>query len=294
MSSRRTLILIGAIAVGAVAAFLIFRYISGIEDRALGDNELEMVVVVEGGDVEAGVSADEAIQQERLVVGERRRVDIPSGAIRSLDELSGQVAAVNLPEGTIVSSALFVDENQLGVSRARSLDEGNVAVSVSVDQVRGVANLLQPGDLVDIMVKLEVSETATPAGDGDVAAPTPTPADIGTFDQPAVYLYRKVEVFAVGQSLGTTTVDEEGNEVQTPGSGLITFQVPPEAAQVIASAPSGSLYLTLVPDDYEPGVVDPVLGFEVTGASGGPFPGALGQTPYPQAVESQEEEGGGS
>ena len=39
MSSRRTLILIAAIAVGALAAFAIFNYVGGIEDRASQDVE---------------------------------------------------------------------------------------------------------------------------------------------------------------------------------------------------------------------------------------------------------------
>ena len=34
MSSRRTMILIGAIAVGVLAAFMIFNYVGGVEDQA--------------------------------------------------------------------------------------------------------------------------------------------------------------------------------------------------------------------------------------------------------------------
>ena len=44
MSSRRTLILIAAIAVGALAAFAIFNYVGGIEDRANEDVQRVSVI----------------------------------------------------------------------------------------------------------------------------------------------------------------------------------------------------------------------------------------------------------
>ena len=46
MSSRRTLILIASIAIGAVAAFALFNYVSGIEDDAYSNAERVDVYVV--------------------------------------------------------------------------------------------------------------------------------------------------------------------------------------------------------------------------------------------------------
>lgn len=55
-----------------------------------------------------------------------------------------------------------------------------------------------------------------------------------------------------------------------PGSGLITFAVPAEAASRIAYAATqgGGLYLTLVPSDNQPAPVAPING-------GNLFTGAL-------------------
>jgi hypothetical protein len=47
----------------------------------------------------------------------------------------------------------------------------------------------------------------------------------------------------------TTTEGETATEVNT---GLITFQVPPAAAQLIASVEPGGFYLTLLPPTYTP------------------------------------------
>ena len=46
VSSRRTLILVAAIAIGALASFLIFGYVSGVKDEAFGDAERVKVYVV--------------------------------------------------------------------------------------------------------------------------------------------------------------------------------------------------------------------------------------------------------
>ena len=49
MSSRRTLILLGAIAVGVIAALLLFNYVQGIEDRANNNAKRVDVYVGQGG-----------------------------------------------------------------------------------------------------------------------------------------------------------------------------------------------------------------------------------------------------
>ena len=48
MSQRRTLILIGALALGVIAAGLIFQYVGGIEDKAAGSAQTVQVLVAIG------------------------------------------------------------------------------------------------------------------------------------------------------------------------------------------------------------------------------------------------------
>ena len=45
MSSRRTLILVGAIVIGVIAALLIYNYVQGIDDRANNNAKLVDVYV---------------------------------------------------------------------------------------------------------------------------------------------------------------------------------------------------------------------------------------------------------
>ena len=114
-----------------------------------------------------------------------------------------------------------------------NVPSGQVAVTVSVDQVRGVAGLIVPGDKVDLMGLF------TPANSTD------------PLQQFAHFFYQNVNVIAIGAVAAPTA----GNTAPAtnPGGGLYTFAVPPDAAERIVLASSkNSLYLALVPPDNAP------------------------------------------
>ena len=74
------------------------------------------------------------------------------------------------------------------------LKNNEVAITISVDQIRGVAGLLVPGDFVNILVtNAAASDEAATEGERPGRA-----AEVYT--QPARYLYQKVQILAVGQT----------------------------------------------------------------------------------------------
>lgn len=254
MSSRRTMILIAAIAVGLLAAFLVFNYVQGAEDRAQGDAQRVDVFVVRE-EIPRGISAAQAQEQNLIQRGQIPREFLPPTAIRSLDEIDGKVALNNLAPNQVLVQGMFVDAQEAQVGFSQLLEDDLTAITVSVDQVRGVAGLLVPGDEVNLMV-------TTPAEGGDGAASP----DGDPLAANARMLYQKVRILAVGtqaaaqpgENLGE---DEEGAAAAAPpasDTGLITFAVPARAAQLIASVPAGQIYLTLLPEDYGPAALGPV------------------------------------
>ena len=144
MSSRRTLILIGAIVIGGLAAFLTMNYVRGVENENAEQNQL-VEVLVATGPITKGASADEAIATKLVAPDERRRADLPAAAVSRNAEIAGQVAAVDLSGGEIITSTMFVAETDMTGSKSTSLDKGNVAITISVDEAAGVAGLVQPG-----------------------------------------------------------------------------------------------------------------------------------------------------
>jgi len=292
VSSRRTLILIGAVVIGALAAFLTLSYVRGVENRS--DEAAKLVeVVVASAPVAKGSSADAAIQAQALTIEKRRQDELPANPVRRFADIMGQVAAVDLGGGEVITSAMFVPPTALNGSKSASLDKGNVAITITVDQAAGVAGLVQPGDNINILANY-CSVGAAPAAEGGeqnacaLQRATGSTGEV-TLGSPSTYLFQGVKVLAIGQSLGQpVSAPAEGGgdagattETTAPPavSPLITVQLPPQQAQILASLRDASLYLTLNRPDYTP-VPIPFTG------SLPALPGELGLSPYPTQTGS--------
>jgi len=244
------MILIAAVALGVLAAFALFNYVRGIEDSASQDAEQVTVYkIVE--DVPEGTPGEVAREEGLIEEDEVAREFLPATSISSLDELEGQVAMTNLAANQVLVQGMFVDPAEAQTGFSQRLEGDDVAITVQVDQVSGVAGLLVPGDLVDVF-------TFPP----DEAAA----ADV--YPSAARLLYHQVEVLAVGQTFtptpgeapptgaapaeGEAAPAEAAPAATADATGLITFVVPPEAAQRIVSvsrAESG-IFLALTGPDY--------------------------------------------
>lgn len=276
MSSRRTLILIGAVVIGGLAAFLTLNYVNGVESDTAAENQL-VDVLVASTPIAKGTSADEAIANQAIAPAKRRRADLPANVVTRDAEISGQVAAVGLGGGEIITSMMFVADNALSGSKGTSLDKGNVAITFTADGASGVAGLIQPGDSINIMTQAKV----TGGEEGDAAGLTRN-ADGGdwTLPNPYVYSFQDVKVLAIGTNLGEPVAAAAPGDPNAapapaaPSSNLITVQLPPDQATILASLSGSGLYLTLNRPDYEP-VPMPFI-FQIPN-----FTGELGVSPYP-------------
>jgi pilus assembly protein CpaB len=251
VSSRRLLILIAAVLVGAIAAYSLYTYIGGIEDEANDNAErVEIFKIVQ--DIPKGTFGDEAFSLgliEKDVIAKEYR---PATAIVDPAQIDGLVAISDLPANQVVVSNQFVSQAESLSTFSSLLKNNEVAISISIDQVRGVAGLLVPGDFVNMMVT-GVSPLNAPAAGG--AGGATGSADV--FTSPTRYLFQKVQILAIGTTRKlepgeTVATNADGTAVTSTSSGLLTFALPALAAQQIASVESGSFYLTLVPKDFEP------------------------------------------
>jgi len=258
VSSRRTLILIAAALVGAIAAYALFTYVGGIEDKA--NNEAERVKIFKiVQDIPKGTFGDEAFRQgfiEEDVIAKAYR---PATAITQPSQIEGLVAISDLPANQVVVSNQFVDQASSLSTFSGLLKNNEVAVTISIDQVRGVAGLLVPGDFVNLLVTTSADTAATTPEGGEG-----TPAGgAEVYGQPARVLFQKVQILAVGQSRKlepgeTAATNADGTPAASVSSGLITFAVPQLAAQQIVSVEGARYYLTLVAKDYQPAPLAPL------------------------------------
>jgi pilus assembly protein CpaB len=258
VNSRRTLILIAAILVGAIAAYALFTYVGGIEDRA--NNNAERVKIFKiVRDIPKGFFGDEAFDQGYIEEAKIAQEFRPGTAITDRNQIDGLVAISNLPANSVVVADQFVSQAESLSTFSSLLKTNQVAITVSVDQVRGVAGLLVPGDFVNMLVIVENANPAEQAG--DVAAANPG-QNVTVFASPARYLFQKVQILAIGQTKklepGETAATNADGTPPAGQSGLITFAVPARAAQYIASVPADGIYLSLVPKDFKPEALGPI------------------------------------
>jgi pilus assembly protein CpaB len=306
VSSRRTLILLGAVGVGLVAALLLYSYVNGIEEDNRREQE-PVAAFVAKNDIPQSADATQAFDAGDIEQGEIAQKYLPNDAIKNKDDIEGKVAIVNISPKTVITRGMFADPITAGVSfRSRLQDPTHVAVTIRVDEVRGVAGLLAPGDDVNILVrtKLVPGVVVTPEDIEAGEQPPPTEEDVCTIflayfcgeeHGPSVFLYQKVNILAVDTTAqlqpGEATPETEGTTTATQSfTGLVTFNVPADAAAVITSVPDEAIYLTLLAKEYTPSVEWP----QKAGAifAGDILPGedpAL-ITPYgPQGLEENED-----
>jgi pilus assembly protein CpaB len=270
VSSRRTLILIAAVLVGAIAAYALFVYVQGIEQEANDDAELvEVFKIVR--DIPKGTFGDEAFAQGLIEEDEIAKEFRPATAITDPSQITGLVAIADLPANQVVVTNWFVSQQESLSSFSTLLQDNEVAITISVDQIRGVAGLLVPGDFVNMMV----------------AAPDEEDSATTVFAQPARSLFSKVQILAVGQTRQlapgeTAETAADGSTASATTSGLITFAVPAEAAQLIASVTPSEYYLTLVARDHQPEALPPI-------DPNAPLPGETGDRLTPYGPEGRSE-----
>lgn len=290
MNSRRTVILLIAVVVGAVASFGLLNYIRNVEGSVYDNAEPETVWVVRRP-IAKGTTADQAVNQGLIFQSEIPASFRPATAIVDPGtELAGLVAVTDLPANAPLVTGNFVAPSVVNTGITDRLEERElVTVTFSVDQVKGAAYLIEPGDYVNLLsVKPFGDSSGTESGSGDLAelelAPSVT-GSVTTFDYLARYVYQRAEVLAIDKALtpdlGETTTEAEG---ATRNGGMITLAVPPSAVQTILSVGSENIYLSLLPPSYEATELPPInYGDQV-------LPGEDGQrlTPYGPPAAADE------
>jgi pilus assembly protein CpaB len=251
------MILIAAVVVGAISAFLVFNYVNSADSRArAGAREVDILKVQ--SDVQKGLSGREAIQQSKIVHAKIPAEFKPQTAITDESIIADKVAVANYTTGQILVDGMFADpiDNQITFAGRIPSDCGSidpatnkpaqcVAVTISVDQVHGVAGVVVPGDLVNMLV--------LPEGGNGSANSAASPARV-LYQAARVLMVDKTAVPQPGEvtQSGTNTATPSGQAQTASNSGLITLEVPAKAAQLIASISPGRLYLTLLPPNYTP------------------------------------------
>ena len=222
MTPRRTVVVAVAVAVGVVASVLSYVFLNDAQARAYHNARLVPAYVIAKA-VPRTLTGAQAVDGGYVVSEKVPAAFRPSTAITNLASLRGKEAVAPFSVGQVLVSSMFVSPAAAADTFSGQIPAGDVAVTVSVDQVHAVAGLAVPGDKVDILVTVSNTES---------------------------FLLQNVPILAIGQSTsGPSSASNATTTAATSTSGLYTFAVAPADAERIALAQQQNLgiYLALVP-----------------------------------------------
>src|SRR4051812_43789499 len=220
MSSRRTLIIIAAVAVAAIAAFANVTYLNNVQNRAY-QNAKRVYVYRVSQDIPKGTTGDSAISKGLIEQKQIPQEFRPGNALTDKNGIKGKIALATLSAGQVLVDGQFVDPIKAQTTTRDRIPVGQIAFTISVDQVHGVGNLLFPGDQVDVF-----------AQDKDKAGQS--------FQR---LLYQNVDILYTGA--GGAPQPAAPRAVPTPPSGVLPSAAPVAAAQRITRASKGGGGLSL-------------------------------------------------
>ncbi len=234
----KILILVVALVLGGLAAILAARYITGARSTIEAESK-PVKVLVAAEDIPRGLSAEELLSKKLILRQEVPARFVAAGAISSERGIEGQVLATPLSKGEQVTRARFQIPSQAGL--AYSVPKDVVAITIPVNEERGVAGLVKPGDHVTVFASFKKA-----GGEAD--------------ENVTKMLLPGVRVLAVGSSLaaeeaaadeaggqrGFVSSDRAGAAQQIPTAMTLAVTAP-EAERLVFALENGDIWVGLLP-----------------------------------------------
>ncbi len=216
---RRTLLLITSILIAAVGTALIGLYVRGANDRAIGDNTVQKVLVASHQ-----IAAGATVGAGDYEVGERRAGDLPSDLLNS-SQVTGRAVGPIL-KGQILESPMLTTSG--AVTGNSGIDPGQVGIVLELQDPERAAGLLKVGSKIDVysIINNNVSDPA---------------------------VLSSVKVIAIGPNNIADTADDSA------ATGDTTDQVPttlvaltlsdPQVVKVKTAEAKGKLFFAVLPGE---------------------------------------------
>lgn len=286
---KRTVVLIVALVLAGIAAFSIWQYLQGVDEDAR--EGLQLVPVVRATeDIPARTPGNTVIDETLYVVSEESFEFLPGPspdrtvAFTSQEEMTARLrdrfAIGPISANQILTSDQWEDALDAPVieSLAEIISPGKQAITVQVDATRAVGGFVRPDDRINMIVTIQASQLSL-EGLGEEEVTDENLRDL--LDQIAEsqeeefsrFLLQGIPVLAVAEQKRTgdpafdnsvgrvqSVVNEDGTVTEAGEGtqfGLLTLEVTAqEAERMVFAFEKGSVWMTLVPDDFIPVATD--------------------------------------
>lgn len=233
MKSRNILIL--ALIMALVTTVLFNNYLKQL-DKKYKKNENKISVLV----AKQFIGKNEKITKDMLQLKEFSSDSVQPEAIKKIEDVEGKYALVDIQEGEALLPFRFTNQFEEEQVITRKIRDGYRAVSVEVNLVESVSNLVQPEDYVDVVF----SENTGAEGVRKIVDTQP--------------ILENVRVLAVGKRLkeqgsdnktikaDTKTSNDQNRNEQSVEYAAVTLELKPEdAVKLINSDERGDIKLIL-------------------------------------------------
>jgi Flp pilus assembly protein CpaB len=283
---RRAIVLLVALVLAGLAAWAVWNFMQNVREDATAGQEQVTVFRAGTGGIAEGTEGDILISDFNsngtlITSGVDQLEDTPPDAIQTEDELrtflTGRVAAGPISENGILTRGQWTEVTVDVRPLAESIGSGNQAITISTSDIQGINGFVEAGDRINMIITLDIEVEQIPIEGAPTLPPAEgeTPADeeedsvVVTYTR---YVLQGLNVLAAGRDIrveddgdqtgeidagdtpttGDETTATEGEpEEDTGNSTVFTLEVTPDQAERIVYAfENGSIWLTLVPEDF--------------------------------------------
>lgn len=249
MRPKSIVLLVVALGCGLIASIGINQAMTKPVPTQLVEGETTQIVVAKT-DIQIG----DPIKSEVINLEAWPKDKVPPGALTSLDDVIGRRARTRLFAGEPIIDQKLLGKGETGEDAVTHIPKGMRVVSIRVDAVSGAANLIKPGNRVDVMVHLQENPQR-----GIMKTTTQT-------------FLQHIKVFAVDD------VFRRDTDGTTSNAKTVSLLVTPEQAEKVMMATElGTVRLAMRSADDD-------VDMETAGASVHDFPGVSLPKPEPTTV----------
>jgi pilus assembly protein CpaB len=151
---KAKLILILAVVMGLFTTFLFYQYMQRFDQDVVPASEWVEVIAASKTILE-----NQRITEDMLVMAKLPKEAVTGEFITDKHAVIGKVAEARMAAGETILSHRLVDEQKESLLVSRKIQEGYKAISVGVNFVQTVSNLIEPEDKVDVVVTEADRET---------------------------------------------------------------------------------------------------------------------------------------
>jgi pilus assembly protein CpaB len=235
MRPKSLALLVLALGCGLVASIGITQVMAKRDTKTEAPDGQMQTVFVAMDDIAMG----EVLSPQALRLEQWPKDKVPSGALQKIEDIEGRRAKTKLYQGEPILENKLYGKGDTGGGVALRIPKGYRAVPVKVDDVSGGADMILPGDRVDVMVYL-----------------APKGGAAGVVEASSQTLLEDIKVFAVDS---TVEIDSASGSEPINAKTISLLVTPEQAAKVTLASQLGKIMLVMrSPDDDKIAAVPPV------------------------------------